>query len=554
MSSNNSNHSDIWDAKAELKNIKQNVTQKELASSENYYSVASEFARFKAMKALRSKFARLANQHGHGISPPPLAFDRWLARSSLQRVLDNNSSEDPTTPDNIEIEIGSTIVHREPVIPCYLKTTETEEEHNVQPEFIADLSRTYSKKTAMLIADQITTSSLLAAEKHDAIFHLSSTTTSSTDESCKQKIKAMLKGTKRSAKKVIESTATTADQWLELEQAAEALRDYAALKAAMSTNCSADEMKVHKVMSKSGHVVIFSAYSLDGTEKKFVKPYMTINKQHYDKLVELHLRATDSTQEEVNEKIFCILCRYEGIKGVGSQCALPGAVFESIHKYLGSTIECFASPLNCRFENYYSAFPALEQHFGSLGSFFSSFSDIKHGSFEANPPFVPEIMSFMEETIHSLLEDKSKGPLSFLIIVPDWGGTNSIAEVCMNSKFNRASSRISASQHVFADGAQHRVSDRWRPSSWDTSVILLQNDRGKSKWPMTADQLTEAITSSFSRSKNTGGNEKNDEDVYAWEARGSKKGGRQGKNIPIKRKSKSENSDFKNTHQKKKKF
>ncbi|GFH48598.1 hypothetical protein CTEN210_05074 [Chaetoceros tenuissimus] len=552
MSSNNFNHLDIWDAKAQLN--KQNVPQEELASTEKFSSVASEFARFKAMKTLRSKFARLTNQHGQGISPPPLAFDRWLARSSLQRVLDNNSSIDSTTPDDIEIEIGSTIAHREPVIPCYLKNMDTGGEQNVQPEFIADLSRTYSKKTAMLIAEQITTSSLLAAEKHDAIFHSSSTASSSADNDVKQKIKAMLKATKRSAKKVMESTTSTADQWLELEQAAEALRDYAALKAAMSTNCSADEMKVHKVMSKSGHVVLLSAYSLDGNEKKFVKPYMTINKQHYDKLVELHLRATNSTQEEVDEKIFCILCRYEGIKGVGSQCALPGAVFESLEKYLGNTIECFASPLNCRFQNYYSAFPALEQHFGSLGSFFSSYSDIKYGSFEANPPFVPEIMTFMEEAIHSLLEDKSKGPLSFLIIVPDWGGTNSTAEVCMNSKFNRASTCISASQHVFADGAQHRVSERWRPSSWDTAVILLQNDRGKSKWPMTADQLSEAITSSFSRSKNTGGPEKNDEDVYAWEARGIKKGGRQGKNIPIKRKSKNGHTDFKNTQVKKKKF
>ena len=47
---------------------------------------------------------------------------------------------------------------------------------------------------------------------------------------------------------------------------------------------------------------------------------------------------------------------------------LPGAAFDGLEAYLGPTVECFASPLNCRFERYYSAFPFLERPFGSLGS------------------------------------------------------------------------------------------------------------------------------------------------------------------------------------------
>ena len=52
--------------------------------------------------------------------------------------------------------------------------------------------------------------------------------------------------------------------------------------------------------------------------------------------------------------------------------------------------ECFASPLNCYYPSFCSLFPDTDRFFGSYGSFFSFRP--KHGSFEANPPFVPEVM------------------------------------------------------------------------------------------------------------------------------------------------------------------
>ena len=57
-------------------------------------------------------------------------------------------------------------------------------------------------------------------------------------------------------------------------------------------------------------------------------------------------------------------------ESLATQCAVPGACFESLRAVLGNTVECFASPLNCRYERYFSAFPGLERSFGSLGSFF----------------------------------------------------------------------------------------------------------------------------------------------------------------------------------------
>ena len=92
---------------------------------------------------------------------------------------------------------------------------------------------------------------------------------------------------------------------------------------------------------------------------------------------------------------------------------MPEAAFEALAEHLGPTIECFASPLNARYGCFFSAFPALERRFGSLGSFFGpGFLDVREGTFEANPPFVPEVMDAMVERIELLLSDETKGPLS----------------------------------------------------------------------------------------------------------------------------------------------
>ena len=54
-------------------------------------------------------------------------------------------------------------------------------------------------------------------------------------------------------------------------------------------------------------------------------------------------------------------------EGAQNQGALPVTVLESLHKHFGVTFECFASPLNCYFRQYCSAFPDLDSYFGSRG-------------------------------------------------------------------------------------------------------------------------------------------------------------------------------------------
>ena len=54
-------------------------------------------------------------------------------------------------------------------------------------------------------------------------------------------------------------------------------------------------------------------------------------------------------------------------EGAQNQGGLPVTVLECLHKNFGVTLECFASPLNCYFRQYCSAFPDIDSYFGSRG-------------------------------------------------------------------------------------------------------------------------------------------------------------------------------------------
>eukprot|EP00494_Astrolonche_serrata_P012048 UN12147 len=52
------------------------------------------------------------------------------------------------------------------------------------------------------------------------------------------------------------------------------------------------------------------------------------------------------------------------------QCAIPPRVFQYLHKHFNTTWECFASPLNCYWSNFCSAWKDVDAAFGSFGDFF----------------------------------------------------------------------------------------------------------------------------------------------------------------------------------------
>lgn len=75
-------------------------------------------------------------------------------------------------------------------------------------------------------------------------------------------------------------------------------------------------------------------------------------------------------------RAYCMLKRYATFLGNQTQqqqesemtqASIPTAVFECLNRHFSVTFECFASPLNCYFRNYCSAFGDTDSYYGSRG-------------------------------------------------------------------------------------------------------------------------------------------------------------------------------------------
>ena len=225
---------------------------------------------------------------------------------------------------------------------------------------------------------------------------------------------------------------------------------------------------------------------LDGS----AKPWMEISREHFDKLTLLHSKHGSSA--ELTSSVFALLLRYQALAAHGYQAALPPEGFTVLHDLLGVGFECFASPLNCRFPQYCSAFPNLDAPFGSVGSFFS-FTPRK-GSFEANPPFVPDVMLAAVRHAEALLEaaEAATNPLSFVFVVPRWEQLPFHNQLIHSRWLRGKALALQAEEHGFVDGAQHvkNPCDRKRESSFGSTVAVLQSSAAMGKWPVTEELAT----------------------------------------------------------------
>ena len=70
------------------------------------------------------------------------------------------------------------------------------------------------------------------------------------------------------------------------------------------------------------------------------------------------------------QRLYCVVARYETFAGntSGLQGALPHHVFDALERVCGVNQECFASPLNCHFPVFYSAFPDTDRWFGCVSA------------------------------------------------------------------------------------------------------------------------------------------------------------------------------------------
>lgn len=77
-------------------------------------------------------------------------------------------------------------------------------------------------------------------------------------------------------------------------------------------------------------------------------------------------------------RVWCLLKRYATYSGKNQifQSSLSLPVMECLNRCFGVTFECFASPLNCYFRQFCSAFPDTDAYFGSRG-----YDNFKYTSF-----------------------------------------------------------------------------------------------------------------------------------------------------------------------------
>jgi len=520
----------------------------------------AEAARMASMKKLRHRFVQLCSEHGN-CKPPLLALERWLGRAALSK----KQGDDPILPscasNNAVADHGAFVKDISRKVPS------------------REASTLIAKEMTKEVAKQIRSIAAVRDEDDEHPRDLESLRKSIRDQgrTVKEVTKAAVSALKKKQQKqeVKEEETTTGgllSALAALQKAASELNETAAkAQRAVGSGDGGGENQKSKSGSVCGDVVFNGArregiydVMLCGPGGKPRRPYLTISSLHLSKLLRLWKLHGSSSPSSSNEKdngtedpiqtmnalpetdrvlfqksLYCCLARYEALKGAGYQCALPGMAFDAAAACgLGNTIECFASPLNCRYERFCSAFPDIEHRFGSLGSFFDDDAfDPQEGSFEANPPFVPETMVAMGEKLERLLSDKIRGPLSFLVVVPAWGAGVQFVENLEASVHVRVSTRVGASNHAFCDGAQHtkplmrakKKSQRapdpdLRPSSWDTAVILMQNEAGAAKWSVDSAKLEESFCKALKASiQKVPGKFAT---LEAWEHRGVGRGGK----------------------------
>uniref|UniRef100_A0A3P8PWD4 mRNA (2'-O-methyladenosine-N(6)-)-methyltransferase n=1 Tax=Astatotilapia calliptera TaxID=8154 RepID=A0A3P8PWD4_ASTCA len=232
---------------------------------------------------------------------------------------------------------------------------------------------------------------------------------------------------------------------------------------------------------------------------RFRGEMVKVNRGHFSKLELLYRYSCidDPRFDKFLSRVWCLLKRYQVMfgsganEGSGLQGALPVLVFQTLNRQFGVSFECFASPLNCYFKQFCSAFPDTDGFFGSRGPFLS-FCPVS-GSFEANPPFCEELMDAMVTHFEDLL-DQSSEPLSFIVFVPEWRDPVTPALTRMEgSRFLRHQLSIPAYEHEYRSGSQHicKRDEMYYRAVHGTAVLFLQNDAGFAKWAPTPERLAE---------------------------------------------------------------
>ncbi|KAJ3654671.1 hypothetical protein Zmor_013845 [Zophobas morio] len=236
---------------------------------------------------------------------------------------------------------------------------------------------------------------------------------------------------------------------------------------------------------------------------RFQGDTLVINSTHLQKLEHLYRHSCfdDRKFELFIPRVWVMLKRYATYLGVNpssnnansdvheTQASLPVTVFECLNRTFGVTFECFASPLNCYFKQYCSAFADCDSYFGSRGPFLQL--KAVSGSFEVHPPYSEELMEAAVNHMERLLSE-SPEPLSFVVLMPDYREPTPNALLRIEaSQFKRKQVTIPAYEHEFRHGFQHVLnrSELNIRSAHGTVIVWLQNVTGHQRWEPTEERV-----------------------------------------------------------------
>ncbi|CAM9119404.1 unnamed protein product [Ectocarpus sp. 4 AP-2014] len=264
-----------------------------------------------------------------------------------------------------------------------------------------------------------------------------------------------------------------------------------------------------------------AARKLDGNTYvlQLGKNKLRMNSAHYDKMKDLFSRSrvegaarwqSFSTEHpppawigDFHDCLFSCLMRYEALQGGGFQASMGGDAFDVLLKRFGARMECFASPFNCRYSRYCSAFPDTDGPFGSVGSFFDF--QPTEGAYEANPPFVRDVILKMANHMDGLLQATAKA-LTFVVIIPCWEDSVGWKRL-RDSAFLSKHIKLDQKDHGYCEGKQHLRRNRYRLASFHTSVFFLQTEAARRQQsPETVGQACRELERAFAlRQEDAGG-------------------------------------------------
>ena len=117
-----------------------------------------------------------------------------------------------------------------------------------------------------------------------------------------------------------------------------------------------------------------------------------------------------------------LILRYRCVGGFDSN--MHGSVRGEWSDLLSGFVECFASPLNHKFEAFHSLFDE-DRVFGGRGDFFQFVSQnggvLPSGDYEVSPPFNAALIDHVAETVKRSF-DQPNACLRVVCVVPNWPG------------------------------------------------------------------------------------------------------------------------------------